>query len=599
MIRCPRFFVALLLALVSLAVCDARAQRSSLTAPLSAPVFLFSHDSGSMAASAPENERQATRELDELARLNKAGLRTEYDLMDASWFAPESGYRSLRSADWPSGPDAWLAKCRAAGIRPGMRIDGNAIPVLAPSEQVPAAWKDSLGEDGRSLSLSEGGYLTDLVSALQSWYDRGVRLFELDSIDLAAATPAAATKMSASEVATGNTAALRKALQSFRDKNPEAVIIVSVDPGVHGNLPISSAASASSAEKSAARQGEWDQLGAFTLVSTGLPTRGAAPQANLWRTIDIQSDESVRRLEQSGVSLAQIESDGFTASGSADSGMHAWKGAFLLSMARGGWVNSIHGDLSLVEKDDARWMAHVQHLFLTLREEGNIRSFGARAGTGQSYGFAAANQRGSVYVVVNPGEATATLTLPAHGTGSPNHSEGRVQFSDAGFLPVLNGNAITLGPGQMAMVGYGAYASSSFNLGVQQDVIIPRSVEPVDANFYSTESGTLVASFQPPIDGVVRVVLRPRASDSQASTEPGGIASGPDAGQAFTLDASQYGRPIPVRMESGSKNDHGVGWTVGEIDVNDLTPGVPLVVRFHADDTDTASLQANAYAVVY
>jgi hypothetical protein len=42
-----------------------------------------------------------------------------------------------------------------------------------------------------------------------------------------------------------------------------------------------------------------------------------------------------------------------------------------------------------------------------------------------------------------------------------------------------------------------------------------------------------------------------------------------------------------------------LGWAVGEIDVNDLTPGVPLVVRLHSNDNDTASVDASAYAVEY
>ena len=586
-------------ALVSLAAPAARLQRGSLAAELSTPVSVFSYNSGSVAASAPENEQQAMHEVDELARLNKAGVQTEFNLMDASWFAAESGYRNLRPGGWPNGADGWLQKCREAGIRPGLRINGNALPTQMASQEIPAAWKNSLSGDGPSLSLFEGGYLADLMSALQTWYDRGVRFFEFDSIDLSVATPAAAARLSGPEIAARNAAALRQALLSFRTSNREAVIVVSLEPGVHRNLPISAATTAKPGEQGPPSQGDWDQLGAITLVSTGVPRLATAPQANLWRTIDIESDESVRRLEESGFLLAQIESDGFTASGSAGAGMHAWKGAFLLSMARGGWVHSMHGDVSLIEKDDARWMAHAQHLFLTLQEQGSLRSFGAPAGSGEPYGFAASSARGSVYVVVNPSDATATLTLPSFGPGAANRSVGRVQFSDAGFRPILNGSAITLGPGQMAMVGYGAYAASSFNFGVEEDVIIPRSVETVDADFFANGTGVLEASFQPPIEGVVRLVLRPRAPDNERSSEAGKTAGGSNAGQAFTLDATQYDRPIPVRLESGNRDEHGVSWTVGEIDVNDLTPGVPLVVRFHSNDTDMASLEASAYAVEY
>ena len=586
------------LALVTLLFPVAGAQRKTIAAQLSAPITVYSHDSTQTQpfAASPDSEQQAMRDLDQLLRLKHAGVRVDYDLMEATWFMPQSSYRTLRAAGWPNGLDAWLARCREAGIGPGLEIDGNAIPLQTASTAVPSAWKDSLGEDGRSLSLFEGGFLPDLTAAMQSWYDRGVRLFAFDSIDFSAATPASAAKLSQTEISARNISALRQALDAFREKNRDAVVLVSMESSLHRRLPLQPVADAAPADQVQTAHAESAQLGSLTLFSTGVPRPFAAPQANLWRAIDIESDESVRRLEQSGHSLAQIDSSGFTASGTADAGMRAWKGAFLLSMARGGWVNSIHGDLSLINQNDARWMAHVQRLFLGLQDRGHMRSFGGAAGSDEPYGFAGSNARGSVYVVVNPGEAEATLSLPALGADPVNMVDGRLLFRDAGFTPQLNGNALTLGPGQMAVVGYGSYVSSAFNFGVQQDVIIPQAVEIVDADFQSTDSGALQASFNPPIEGVVRLILRPRISaDREFGPSSGGSA---DDAQDFTVDATQYGRSIPVRLDD-NKLERSMGWTVAEIDVNDLTPGVPLVVRFHSNSTGMGSLQASAYAVEY
>ena len=189
--------------------------------------------------------------------------------------------------------------------------------------------------------------------------------------------------------------------------------------------------------------------------------------------------------------------------------------------------------------------------------------------------------------------------LPALGAERANMADGRLLFRDAGFTPVLNGNSLTLGPGQMAVVGYGAYSSSALNFGVQQDVIIPHSVEVVDADFHSTDSGVLEGSFNPPIDGEVRLVLRPRTPANQVSASLASGSGGGNAAQGFSLDVEQYGRPIPVHLDDESKLEHSMGWTVAEIDVNDLTPGVPLVVRFHSSSADAGSLEATAYAVEY
>jgi hypothetical protein len=604
-IRCPRFSIVLILALVSsllVFVRAAGAQRDSHSPQLAAPIAVYSHDSnyGLLPVASPIDEKQAMRDLDEILRLKNAGVRFDYDLIDASGFAPQSAYRVLRAAEWPNGPDAWIARCRAAGVRPGLRIDGNILPsTQGSSGEPPPQWKDSLDQDGRNLSLFEGGFLPDFMSAMQSWYDRGVRLFQFDSIDLSAATPAAAAKLSQPEIASRNAAALRHALQAFRSKNGEALLVVSVEPVLHRHLPAQSETDSGTRDPNSQTRTGPAQLGAFTLVSTGVPRPASTPQANLWRSIDIQSDATVRRLEQSGLPLAQIDSDGFTANSVEDSGMRAWKGAFLLSLARGGWVNSIHGGLALIQDDDVRWIARAQRLFFYLQQQGHVHSFGGTVGLGQPYGFAGANSRGSVYVVVNPGDTAATLSLPLPASDRPGESSGRVQFRDAGFVPHLEGNTITLGPGQMAMVGFGVYAASAYNLGVQQDVIIPHSVEQVAADFHSTSPGALEASFDPPINGVVRLIVRPRISAGKALSTFDSGDTAEDPSLAFTLDATQYGRPIPVRFDNAKNAGGALSWVVGEIDVNDLTPGVPLVVRFHSNDNDLASLEANAYAVVY
>jgi hypothetical protein len=541
------------------------AQPSQISAQLPAPVAIYSQSTstGNSAAAEPVSEAQALREVDELQRLKKAGMRFDYDLIGIAAFAPNGAFRTLRASAWPGGPDAWISKCRAAGVRPGLRFGGNMIAVM----QASPAWSNSLAQDGHSLSLFEGGYLPDLVAAMQTWYDRGVRLFAFDGFNLSAATPAS-VNLTRDQIAARNANALRDAFASFRAKNRDAILMISVDTGSHADLSQLAAS------------------GAFTFVSTGAPRPSAIPEASLWRSLDIESDDAVRRFEQAGIPLAQIDSPGFVTSGNAGSDARPWKGTFLLSMARGGWLNTVQGDLSSLQDADARWSARAQKLFLKLQQTGTMHSFGGSPGGSQPYGFAGVNEHGSVYVVVNPGQSVATLTLPK--VNDHKSKDGRVQFRDAGFEPRLSGNAVTLGPGQMAVVGYGSYASSAFNFGVQQDVVIPQSIEPVDADFKSTDSGTLEASLDPPVEGVVRVIVRPRDAGSQPATSQKNA-------QAFTLEAMQYGRPIPVRLDSSS----GSQWVVGEIDVNDLTPGIPLKVTLEANDNAQASLEASAYAVEY
>ncbi len=613
--------------LALLAVCPAfapavGAKHDAPSSALPAPIAIYSYlpaSSGSFAGT-PIDESFAMRQFTEMRRLRKAGVRFDYDLIDASWFEP-GGSGLGRAPDWPHGPhsiDFWIAKCRAAGVRPGLRFTGNTLATIArppASPSTPASppnqGTNSLSQNDRAPALFDDEYLPTLISALQSWYGRGVRLFEFDSIDLTAATSAPAAGLRKDPIVARNVAALRDALVAFRGDNRDAVLLVVTGPETAPDPPTPPDHDPPNfpSNPPPGRNG----LGGFQLLSTGPPKPSVAPQADLWRSMDIDSDTRVRLAEQSGVPLQHIESVGFTAGGSASSPhapQHEWRAAFLLSMARGGWVNTLRGNLQLIQGDDARWMARAQRLFLTLQAQGSIHSFGgppagASVGRIAPYGFAAATPRGSVYVVVNPGQTVATLTLPPPAPNQPQQGAGRVQFRDAGFLPRLKDNTITLGPGQMAMVGYGAYAALAYSFGVQQDIVIPSSIEPLDAGFHATAPGMIEASIDPPIEGVLRVVAFDRAL--LAPSSPNGAAgtrAGPNASSGFTLEVTQSGRPIPFRVDgsaqgaSGSPDD-GPSWLVAEIDVNDLTPGLPVRVRFRSNAQNPPHLEGHAYAIVY
>ena len=74
-------------------------------------------------------------------------------------------------------------------------------------------------------------------------------------------------------------------------------------------------------------------------------------------------------------------------------GMHAWKGALILMLARGGWMNTTHGNLELIGDSDAHWFARVQSLYLHFQSEGRIKTFGGIPGDVQTYGFGALDAR--------------------------------------------------------------------------------------------------------------------------------------------------------------------------------------------------------------
>ena len=124
------------------------------------------------------------------------------------------------------------------------------------------------------------------------WYDHGIRMFKFDFVDLNAATPGTAATLSKAEIKERNATAFRDALRTFRQKNPEAVLIAF--NGFGGDL-----------DNTFTRLPFHDPtdlrwLEVFQMEYTGDPRPSDVPEANFWRSMDIYSDHMVRRFEQLG-----------------------------------------------------------------------------------------------------------------------------------------------------------------------------------------------------------------------------------------------------------------------------------------------------------
>ncbi len=572
---------------------DMPAQTEPPPPALQAPISVYNNWSSydELSDNIPLTETLAMRELDELLRLKRGGVRFDYYMMDAFWFAPDGAYRTWRKPNWPNGPDGWIKKCRDNGVLPGLWFSTNTLVKI----QAAPAWKDSLNADGGAMSFFEGGFLPDFMNALQFWYDRGIRMFKFDFVDMTAATPADAAKMSKAEIRERNATAFREALRAFRRKNPDAVLLAFNGFGgtldnTYTPLPFSDPTDL-----------RW--LEVFQMEYTGDPRPSDVPESSFWRSMDIYSDHMVRRFEQLGFPLERIDSTGFMVGKTGTiyyRAMHAWKGAYLLMMARGGWVNTIHGNLELIQGKDVDWMARAQSLFFELQGLGRIHTFGGIPGDVQPYGFGGVTTRGAVYVVMNPAQSIATVKLPMLAPKQSPLGIGRIQFRDAGFQPRLRGNQITLGPGQMAVVGYGAYASPKYDFGVQDDVVIPRTIEPLPIDFHATGPGSAEASVDPPTHGVLRVILQEMTPDGHLRrTWAGGPPNGANMAKVFALSATQGGRDIPIKLDYDKIVWSGMSWALGEIDASDLTPGVPLIIRFHASEKDPITLKSTVYLVEY
>jgi len=557
------------------------------------PIFVYNNWSAydELSDNIPLTEQLAMKELDEILRLRRFEVRFDYYMMDAFWFDPDGGYRTWRRPNWPNGPDAWIRKCRENGVMPGLWFSTNTLVKINATPE----WRNSLNEKKGSMSFSEGGFLPSFMDTMQYWYDRGIRMFKFDFVDFGAATPETAKSKSPEEIRTRNADAFREALKKFRLRNPDVVLVAF--NGFGGDVE----STASPFPFHNPVDLRW--LEVFDSLYSGDPRPSDVPEMNFWRSMDIYSDHMVRRYQQSFLPLERIDSTGFMLGNTGTiyyRKTHAWKGALLLMMARGGWVNTVHGNLEFLSDDDARWFAKVQSLYLALEAKGRTKTFGGIPGEVQPYGFGSLDADGSVYAVVNPAQNVEEIQLPRLSKEQGPVEGGRLIFRDAGFEPVLSGDRIRLGPGEMAAVGFGKYASAQYDLGIQEDVKIPRAISVLKVEF-SAPSKNVIRAEVASSKGDLRIVMRQRSAKdgSIMRSWKGGPPNGTNMGKVFVLSASQDGKPVPVEINYDKVIWSGLSWAVGEIKHSALKPGVPVVIECSSAEDDAVVLEGRAFEVTY
>jgi hypothetical protein len=527
-------------------------------------------------------EQLAMRQLDELIRLRRVGVRIDYYINDAFWYAKDSGYRRFRTPHWPNGPDAWISKCLNNGVKSGLWFGTNTLNHM---DAVPE-WEGSLTRERTSMCFFDGPFLRHLMDSMQLWYGRGVRIFKFDFAWFGAATPGAAAKYPADEIWRRNVDAFREALYAFREKNPEVVFIAY--NGYGGDQ--------SGAMTPFRKSVDLRWLDVFDALYSGDPRPADTPVMNFWRSLDIYSDAVVRLYERENMPLERIDSSAFMIGATGTCyrrGAVAWKSMLALSLARGGWVNTYYGNLDLLTDADAAWFAKAQRMYLRLQEFGRTWTFGGDPRGDEPYGFRSSSDSGSVLTVVNPSQRVAKLDLPVI-------ENGRVLFRDAGYDPALSAGAITLGPEQMAVVGTGAYADQKWDLGIEKGVVIPKAIRSLPAKFRPANGGGLTAILNAPAGENVRVILRQLQSDGLALRTSGGAPpKGASMGQVLRITAEQDGRGIPVQMQYDRAIWSGLSWAVVEIKARDLTAGRPFILHCASGEKKEHRLEARAYTVRY
>ena len=267
----------------------------------------------------------------------------------------------------------------------------------------------------------------------------------------------------------------------------------------------------------------------------------------------------------------------------------------ILSAARGGLVNTYYGDLTLLDERDRAWFAKVQRLYYPLHALGETATFGGYPGAGRPYGFVARGPGGAVWTVLNPGLTAGDMALSL-----PPNTVSRLLFKDAGPAPVIGGGAIRLGPGQMAVVGTGAYADAIWDLGIQDDVVIPESCEPLKVSDVVRGPRSVSATVRAPSGGALRIACSQLGKDGRPWRVSGGSPpSGVALGKLLVLKAEQGGRELETSRAYDRQIWSGLSWAVADVPAKEMEPGGSVRITYTVSDPkgNSGTVDIRAFAI--
>ncbi len=547
--------------------------------PISVYITWAAHDN--LSDNKPLTSELAMKELYAIQALKKKGVRFDYFVLDEGWADPSSGCRKFNEKYWPNGYDEWLQNCSENNLLPGLWFPVNILGMGQLFWMQPLSeWKNSVC-NSYCVSLSKGDFLKYHIQTFQLWYDRGIRLFKLDFTDFSARTDTE-EHLSTDEIIENNQKALYQALSEFRLKNSEAVFLAY--NGFGGEMKDTYPVFTKTIDP------KW--LNVFDSMYSGDPRPSDVPCINFWRSKEIYSDHMVRQFEFNEIPLQRIDNSSFMIGNTGTCYFRqkeAWKGMLILSLARGGWINTYYGDLSLLNDEDGIWFAKAQTMYSELQFKYNTTSFGSIPGSGNPYGYISQNENDGVVTLVNPSQKVTRVSIPKIITGE--HS---ILFSDIGYIPKIEKNELLIGPEQLVVIGCGKFATEQYQMGVQNDVRIPQEIQALSFSILSENPGHKALQIKNiPADGFIRIIFSQKEATGRPHRTKGEAPpTGKSMGNYLRIEAFQNKNRIPVRVSYDKQIWSGLSWAAGEIPTTDLNPELPL--NIHYDSTEVMStIQVN------
>ena len=553
-----------------------------LTKPISVYITWGAHDNLSDTISL--SEKLVIKQLYTIHALKKVGAQFDYFVLDAGWADTMSSCRKFNAHYWPNGPKKWIKACEKEKLLPGLWFPIN-LTGLGNTKwmKIHPSWTNSK-VNAQTLSLSEGNYLRYHIQTFQYWYNQGIRLFKLDFAFFN--VPSKQQKNEPiNEIISANEEALYKALLAFKEKNKDAIFLAY--NGFGGELkdtyPVF--------DKTI--QTKW--LDVFESLYSGDPRPSDIPCSNFWRSKDIYSDHMVRQFQFNGIPLNRIDNSSFMIGNTGTCYKRqkaAWKSTFLLSLIRGGWVNTYYGDLSLLNTNEKHWFSKAQSFWLSLQKNSSISTLGDIPGTGKVYGYCSENSKGKVVTLVNPSQTIQYFNFP------DIKGKKLVLYYDNGETPIFQEHKIAINPEQMVIVGCKKYSDKKYQLGQYMIENKINRTKKIFSKQTQELSNHLTLNYFPKNTKKLKIIFSLKDKVSRPIRVTGGSPpNGEFLSEILKINISQNKRKIYFQTNSKKQIWSGMSWILAEINKDSYISQNPIKISFNI--LEKYSVKAKITCTIY
>ncbi|MFP4376789.1 MAG: hypothetical protein ACLFP4_07070, partial [Spirochaetales bacterium] len=452
---------------------------------------------------------------------------------DCYWFEKSEPFTEFDRTLWPNGPDSVFERAKSMGMKLGLWYPVNGQRMTCKS------WDDSRAEEMQlpGFSLVDGPFADDFEAALlhaaEVW---GVRHFKFDFAAFGAS--AANSERSVRETMRQSIARFKQMLRKLRAAFPDVHVIT------HCGFARTEQSTVAGSPLALAVDPAWLEVadGMFP----GDPHPIDIPQTSLVRNIDVYSDRQVWALHRHGYPLHRIE-DSACIIGDTNTccyrGREGFRRTWLATLARCSRRGFFYGNPEVLTDDDVVFMKDAQDLFFDAFGRNLNSSFVGDGEPGQApwHGYLTGGGDCGLLYLVNPHQRPVESRLLL-----TDLNDAHVLFHDGEQPPVVQVQpdllCVQLGPEQMTLIGTGAYAATTYELGNANDPPLPGSMSLLPCSFREVAPGSYEATIS--LDRGRRVF----ASAQTLEREAYGVAEGLPYRFGRQFSSGEAGSDVPASI---------------------------------------------------